>query len=65
MTLTITPLPGIPMIQEGDDLGELIRQSLNRAGIALVDGDILVIAQKVISKAEGRMVNLADITACA
>jgi coenzyme F420-0:L-glutamate ligase/coenzyme F420-1:gamma-L-glutamate ligase len=63
MTLTITPLPGIPMIQEGDDLGELIRHSLNRAGIALVDGDILIIAQKVISKAEGRMVNLADITA--
>ncbi len=65
MTLTITPLPGIPMIQEGDDLGELIRQSLNRAGIDMVDGDILVIAQKVISKAEGRMVNLADITASA
>jgi len=62
MALTITPLPGFPLVQPGDDLTQLLLTSLDLAGIALTDGDILVLAQKVVSKAEGRLVNLAEVT---
>jgi coenzyme F420-0:L-glutamate ligase / coenzyme F420-1:gamma-L-glutamate ligase len=61
MTLTLTPLPGMPLIQPGDDLAQLILEGLKRAGIALQDGDILVLAQKIVSKTEGRLVNLATV----
>jgi coenzyme F420-0:L-glutamate ligase/coenzyme F420-1:gamma-L-glutamate ligase len=50
------------MVREGDPLDELIIESLEVEGITLQDGDILVLAQKIVSKAEGRMVNLASIT---
>ena len=62
MTLTITPLPDIPMIQTGDDLAAIILQAVEKAGLGLADGDILVVAQKVVSKTEGRWVNLATVT---
>ncbi|MEJ2708311.1 MAG: coenzyme F420-0:L-glutamate ligase [Anaerolineales bacterium] len=58
MSLTLTALPGIPLIQPGDDLAEIILQALERADLSLQDGDILVLAQKIVSKAEGRMLNL-------
>lgn len=60
--LTLTPLPGIPLVQTGDDLAGLIRAGLERAGLTLQDGDILVIAQKIVSKAQGRLVRLVDVT---
>lgn len=59
--LTITPLEGIPLIHHGDDLADIIWLSLDKTSISLEDGDILVIAQKIVSKAEGRMVNLATV----
>lgn len=58
MTLTLTPLLDIPMIQADDDLGEIIMLSLNKANITLADNDIVVLAQKIVSKAEGRLVDL-------
>jgi coenzyme F420-0:L-glutamate ligase / coenzyme F420-1:gamma-L-glutamate ligase len=61
MTMTLTPLPGIPLIKTGDDLAEIIFQAFQDAGIILLDGDILVLAQKVVSKAEGRFVNLSQV----
>lgn len=61
MTLTLTPISGIPIIQPGDDLVQIILDALGQAGLALQDGDILVLAQKIVSKAEGRQVNLASI----
>lgn len=61
MTLVLTPLPGIPLVQSGDDLAGLIQAGLDRAAITLQDGDILVLAQKIVSKAEGRMVRLVDV----
>ena len=61
MTLTLTPLSGIPLIRPGDDLAEIILRSLAAANIDLADGDVLVLAQKIVSKAEGRMVNLSQI----
>ncbi len=60
--MEITPLPGIPLVQPGDDLSVLIRAALERAKIKLQDGDILVVAQKIVSKAEGRLVDLCSVT---
>jgi coenzyme F420-0:L-glutamate ligase/coenzyme F420-1:gamma-L-glutamate ligase len=54
-------IPGLPMVLEGDDLAALIRDGLARAGMTLRDRDVVVIAQKIVSKAEGRMVDLADV----
>lgn len=53
-------VPGMPELAAGDDLGALIGDALARAGEALHDGDIVVVAQKVVSKAEGRMRRLDD-----
>ena len=55
-------LPGIPLIQPGDDLPALIAKAAEADGLALADGDVVVVAQKVVSKAEGRIVRLADVT---
>jgi coenzyme F420-0:L-glutamate ligase/coenzyme F420-1:gamma-L-glutamate ligase len=62
MTLTLRPVLNIPMIQPGDDLGVIIYQALGGESISLKSGDILVIAQKIVSKAEGRLVNLNQVT---
>ncbi len=62
MALTLTPLLGIPLIHPGDDLAEITLQAVARSAVRLQDGDILVFAQKVISKSVGRLVNLARIT---
>ena len=61
MTLTITPLPGIPIIKPDDDLVQVILDSIEREGIDLQDGDILVLAQKIVSKSEDRFVNLNQV----
>jgi len=59
--LTITPLDGIPLIQPGADLPGIILAALELTRLSLEDGDILVLAQKIVSKAEGRMVNLLQV----
>jgi coenzyme F420-0:L-glutamate ligase/coenzyme F420-1:gamma-L-glutamate ligase len=59
--LSLTALDGIPLIQPGDDLPRIIGDALRRLKIDLQKGDILVVAQKIISKAEGRIVDLATI----
>lgn len=61
-SLTLTPLTTLPLIKQGDDLAALIWQALQQEGIDLLDEDILVITQKIVSKAEGRMVDLAEVT---
>ena len=61
MSLTLTALPDIPLVKPGDHLVTIILHSLANAGIYLEDGDILVVAQKIVSKAEGRLVNLSQI----
>jgi coenzyme F420-0:L-glutamate ligase/coenzyme F420-1:gamma-L-glutamate ligase len=60
--LSLTPLPGIPHVQPGDDLARLIVDSLNRADLVLGAGDVLVITSKLVSKAEDRFVDLGTIT---
>ena len=61
MNLVLTPLPDIPLIHTGDDLVTIIWNGLKKADINLQEGDILVMAQKIISKAEDRWTNLATI----
>lgn len=61
----VTPLPGIGMVAAGDDLAALLLDALARAGLILADGDVLAVAQKIVSKAEGRQVDLADVQASA
>lgn len=55
-------IPGMPEIRPGDALADIIGQAISDAGLALEDGSALVVAQKVVSKAEGRLVNLAEVT---
>jgi coenzyme F420-0:L-glutamate ligase / coenzyme F420-1:gamma-L-glutamate ligase len=57
--LRIVPVPGVPEVRPGDDLGLLLGDGVARAG-GLEEGDILVVAQKVVSKAEGRVERAAD-----
>lgn len=61
MSLILTTLPDVPMVHTGDDLVRIAVNGLAKASITLMDGDILVLAQKIVSKAEGRWVNLVDI----
>ena len=62
MSLTLTALKDFPLINRGDDLPVIIKNSLDKSTLALEDNDILVLAQKIVSKAEGRMINLAGIS---
>lgn len=59
--LILSALPGIPLIHPGDDLVEITARSLRDDAISLKAGDILVFAQKIISKSENRLVNLTTI----
>jgi coenzyme F420-0:L-glutamate ligase/coenzyme F420-1:gamma-L-glutamate ligase len=59
--MTMTALAGIPAIAPGDDLAALMIEACERSELVLEDGDILVLAQKIVSKAENRSVALLDI----
>lgn len=61
-TLQLTTLPGLPMVQTGDDLVQLLLDGLQRAKITLQDGDALVVTSKIVSKAEGRIFEIEDVT---
>jgi len=54
--ITLFAVPGIPLIRPGDDLAEIILRCLHEADLPPQNGDVLVIAQKIVSKAEGRLV---------
>jgi coenzyme F420-0:L-glutamate ligase/coenzyme F420-1:gamma-L-glutamate ligase len=60
-SITLTAIEGIPMIKANDNLAELIADAIARMDLQLRDGDILSICQKIVSKAENRLVNLNDI----
>jgi coenzyme F420-0:L-glutamate ligase/coenzyme F420-1:gamma-L-glutamate ligase len=62
MSLTLTPLQNIPLIRRDDNLADIVVNALQENNISLEDNDILVFAQKIVSKAEGRTVNLATVT---
>jgi coenzyme F420-0:L-glutamate ligase / coenzyme F420-1:gamma-L-glutamate ligase len=60
--LTIVPVKGIPDIESGDNLGEIIVARLKEQGEEFQEGDIVIVSQKIVSKAEGRIVNLSKFT---
>jgi len=62
MALILTALKEIPLIHEGDNLVDIIINALYKSKLVLEDNDIIVLAQKIVSKAEGRTINLATIT---
>jgi coenzyme F420-0:L-glutamate ligase / coenzyme F420-1:gamma-L-glutamate ligase len=61
-TLSLTALSGLPTIAAGADLAALIVEAASRSGLSFQSGDVLVVAQKIVSKAEGRRVLLAEVT---
>lgn len=62
MAVQIYPVPGLPEITPGDDLAAMILAAAESAGTPIVDGDIVVVTSKIVSKAEGRTVELDDVT---
>lgn len=61
MPLTLTPLKDIPLIRQGDDLADIVVGALEPNNLTLETNDVLVFAQKIVSKSEGRAVNLATV----
>lgn len=59
--LTLLALDGVPMVRPNDDLAAIVDDAIAAIGETLDDGDIIVVAQKIVSKAEGRIVDLRDI----
>lgn len=60
--IQVIALEGIPVVKEGDEMGRLIVRASRERNLKLESGDILVIAQTIISRAEGSVVNLRDVT---
>jgi len=61
LPISLIVIPDLPEVRKGHDLPKAIALAARRAGITLEDGDILVVAQKIISKAEGRVVGLSTV----
>src|SRR5471030_3041556 len=60
-SITYSAVAGIPLIKPGDDLAGIIVDALHAEGLPLQSGDVVVIAQKIVSKAEDRYVELSDV----
>ena len=54
-------LSGVPLVESGDDLPEIVLDAATRTGLILEDGDVIVLAQKIVSKSEGRSIELSGI----
>ena len=61
MTVTLTPIPDIPLLKPGDDLAAVLIAACEASALTPADGDVLVVAQKIVSKCEGRYVDLATV----
>ncbi len=61
-SLQLRALPGMPLVQAGDDIAALIVEALKRAELALQAGDVLVVTSKIVSRATNRFVDLGQIT---
>jgi coenzyme F420-0:L-glutamate ligase/coenzyme F420-1:gamma-L-glutamate ligase len=60
-TISLTAVPNFPHIQPGDDVAQLLITTLQQNNLSLQNGDVLALAHKIISKAEGRLVNLSAV----
>lgn len=59
--LALLPLPGLPEVEQGADLASLVIRGMSRLGLGFASGDVLVVAQKIVSKAEGRFLELSEL----
>src|SRR5260370_34320224 len=59
--MMLTALEGIPSVMPGDDLAVLVVEACKRSDLPLEDGDVVVLAQKIVSKTEGRSVDLREV----
>ncbi len=57
----VFPVENVPIVKEGDDLGELIYEAAKKQGISVQEGDVIVVTHVVVSRAEGNVVNLDDV----
>ena len=64
-TLTLSAVPGLPLVAPGNDIARLILDAMRIAGMTVEEGDVLVVAQKIVSKAEGRIVALDSVSVSA
>jgi coenzyme F420-0:L-glutamate ligase/coenzyme F420-1:gamma-L-glutamate ligase len=62
MTVAVIPVPGLPMIEPGNDLGALLGDAIEAARVGVKPEDVVVVCQKVVSKAEGAVVPLTSVT---
>src|SRR5437773_6648741 len=60
--LCLFRIPGLPEIRKGEDLAKSIVAAARKAGLPFAAGDVLVVAQKIVSKAEGLLVSLGNVT---
>ena len=65
MTIAVIPVPGLPLINPGDDLGQLLGDAIDAARVGLKAGDVVAVCQTVVSKAEGAVVALEEVEASA
>jgi coenzyme F420-0:L-glutamate ligase/coenzyme F420-1:gamma-L-glutamate ligase len=61
MTVAVIPIPGLPMIQPGDDLAGALAEAIESSRVGVKAQDVVVVCQKVVSKAEGAVVHLDDV----
>jgi coenzyme F420-0:L-glutamate ligase/coenzyme F420-1:gamma-L-glutamate ligase len=61
MSLTLRAIEDIPLINEGDDISQIIIQSLDNMQLKLQNNDVIVLAQKIVSKSEGRLIDLREV----
>ena len=59
---TVSPVSGLPLFGPGMSVAQELAAAIDRSGEALRDGDVCVVAQKIVSKSEGRLVGLAEVT---
>jgi coenzyme F420-0:L-glutamate ligase/coenzyme F420-1:gamma-L-glutamate ligase len=61
MTITIHPVEGLPIISEGDDIAELLIIASSKQGTPVINGDVLVVCHVIVSRAEGRIIDLKSV----
>ncbi|HZU82251.1 MAG TPA: coenzyme F420-0:L-glutamate ligase [Polyangiaceae bacterium] len=59
--LEVVAVPGVPLVGPGDDVAEVAERAIRSAGLAPADGDVLVVTSKLVSRAEGRFVELPSV----
>ena len=60
-TVSLVGLKGFPLVDVGDDLAEMIVETAEMNSVSIDHGDVVAVAQKVVSKAEGRVMKLKDV----